>query len=90
MFINSITLLALDTPAISSRQPLQHRPLLALFFKCSRLNSHRQTYNARSFNAIPRKITSFRADKIGANKVNRTMGKIKNVRKKAHDQEGTD
>ena len=50
-------------------RPLQRRPLLALFFKRSQSNFHRQTYNAGLFNAISRKITPFRAGVIRANKV---------------------
>ena len=41
-------------------RPLQRRPLLALFFKCSRSNR---------FKAISRKITPFRAGVIKANDV---------------------
>ena len=48
---------------------LPHRPLLVLFFKCSRSNSHREAYNAGPFNAISQKITPFRAGIIMANKV---------------------
>ena len=63
------TLLAFTTPTLSYRRPLQRRPLLALFFKCSRSNSHRQIYNTGPFNAISRKITPFRAGVIKANRV---------------------
>ena len=70
------TLLALITPALSQRRPLQRRPWLALFFKCSRSNSHRQTYNVGPFNAISRKITPFSAGVIRANQVLNIFSKI--------------
>ena len=49
--------------------PLQHRPLLALFFKFTQSNSHRETYCAGPFKDTARKITPFRAGIIKANKV---------------------
>ena len=63
------------SPKLIPVPSLQCRPLLALFFKCSRSNSHRQTKNAGPFNTISQQITPFRAQVIRTKKVSPNGGK---------------
>ena len=61
--------LAFITPAPSTPA------LTGVFFKCSRSNSHGQTYNAGPFNVISRRITPFRVGIIRANNVAKDIKK---------------